>query len=387
MGTSKLTKTLFEKQIQRRVGLFGFLQRPVLLGSKTCLDLWQFFAMELLRFTLLLSQMQAALTQASWSGTWSGSEYDENLEQTHSNVFLDIHADGSRARPRRQLIGNQTAKTSIALLQMIRSFAPSTTLTVGIVVRIVAFKVQLDARFRTWSCPCSWWFGFFILGLEVGRRKPFHFNGWTWWPCCWCTATLWAFWIGSSWCCLSPAAVTKLAEVMPDVHACKKKSAGFSKKSKSREGFFRKVLGTAELAEKKVFFDVAHAERLNKPSSFMLVGCVSATRATSEMCLSCREINGQIKFSSATCACVKQKGCPFLLQVVTKPRAKIAKGWREREKGKKGKRCCRSCSCFVLESTLCRDMPPGKPWLITYSSRHGSRVEKPRLCEHQWHWL
>ena len=122
------------------------------------------------------------------------------------------------------------------------------------------------------------------------------------------------------------AAVTKLAEVMPDVHACKKKSAGFSKKSKSREGFFRKVLGTAELAEKKVFFDVAHAERLNKPSSFMLVGCVSATRATSEMCLSCREINGQIKFSSATCACVKQKGCPFLLQVVTKPRAKIAKG-------------------------------------------------------------
>lgn len=111
--------------------------------------------MELLRFTLLLSQMQAALTQASWSGTWSGSEYGENLEQTHSNVFLDIHADGSRARPRRQLIGNQTAKTSIALLQMIRSFAPSTTLTVGIVVRIVAFKVQLDARFRTWSCPCS----------------------------------------------------------------------------------------------------------------------------------------------------------------------------------------------------------------------------------------
>ena len=79
------------------------------------------------------------------------------------------------------------------------------------------------------------------------------------------------------------AAVTKLAEAdMPDVHACKKKSAGFSKKS----GFFRKVFGTPELAEQKFFFDVAHAERLNKPSSFML-GRVSAT---SEMCLSCREM-------------------------------------------------------------------------------------------------
>lgn len=77
---------------------------------------------------------------------------------------------------------------------------------------------------------------------------------------------------------------------MSDVHACKKKSAGFSKKSQSRKGFFRKVFGTAELAEQKAFFDVAHAEWLNKPSSFMLVGRVSATRATSEMCLSCREM-------------------------------------------------------------------------------------------------
>jgi len=41
----------------------------------------------------------------------------------------------------------------------------------------------------------------------------------------------------------------------------------------------RLVFGTAELAEQKAFFDVAHAERLNKPSSFMLALCVSQKRS------------------------------------------------------------------------------------------------------------
>ena len=53
------------------------------------------------------------------------------------------------------------------------------------------------------------------------------------------------------------AAVTELAEVVPDVHACKKKGAAFSKKSKSREGSSRRLFGAAELAEQKALFDEA----------------------------------------------------------------------------------------------------------------------------------
>ena len=53
------------------------------------------------------------------------------------------------------------------------------------------------------------------------------------------------------------AAVTELAEVVPDVHACKKKGVAFSKKSKSREGFSRRLFGAAELAEQKALFDEA----------------------------------------------------------------------------------------------------------------------------------
>ena len=47
------------------------------------------------------------------------------------------------------------------------------------------------------------------------------------------------------------AAVTELAEVAPDAHACKKKGVAFSKKGKSREGSSRRLLGAAELAEQK----------------------------------------------------------------------------------------------------------------------------------------
>ena len=53
------------------------------------------------------------------------------------------------------------------------------------------------------------------------------------------------------------AAVTELAEVAPDAHACKKKGVAFSKKGKSREGSSRRLLGAAELAEQKVLFDEA----------------------------------------------------------------------------------------------------------------------------------
>ena len=47
------------------------------------------------------------------------------------------------------------------------------------------------------------------------------------------------------------AAVTELAEVAPDAHACKKKGVAFSKKEKSREGSSRRLLGAAELAEQR----------------------------------------------------------------------------------------------------------------------------------------
>ena len=53
------------------------------------------------------------------------------------------------------------------------------------------------------------------------------------------------------------AAVTELSEVVPDVHACKKKGVAFSKKSKSREGSSRRLFGAAELAEQKALFDEA----------------------------------------------------------------------------------------------------------------------------------
>ena len=53
------------------------------------------------------------------------------------------------------------------------------------------------------------------------------------------------------------AAVTELAEVVPDAHACKKKGVAFSKKGKSREGFSRRRFGAAELAEQKALFDEA----------------------------------------------------------------------------------------------------------------------------------
>ena len=53
------------------------------------------------------------------------------------------------------------------------------------------------------------------------------------------------------------AAVTELAEIVPDAHACKKKGVAFSKKGKSREGSSRRLLGAAELAEQKALFDEA----------------------------------------------------------------------------------------------------------------------------------
>ena len=53
------------------------------------------------------------------------------------------------------------------------------------------------------------------------------------------------------------AAVTELAEVVPDLHACKKKGVAFSQKSKPREGSSRTLFGTAELAEQKALFDEA----------------------------------------------------------------------------------------------------------------------------------
>ena len=51
--------------------------------------------------------------------------------------------------------------------------------------------------------------------------------------------------------------MTELAEVVPDVHACKKKGVAFSKTSKSREGSSRRLFGTAELVEQKALFDGA----------------------------------------------------------------------------------------------------------------------------------
>ena len=51
--------------------------------------------------------------------------------------------------------------------------------------------------------------------------------------------------------------MTEFAEVAPDAHACKKKGVAFSKKGKSREGFSRRLLGAAELAEQKAWFDEA----------------------------------------------------------------------------------------------------------------------------------
>ena len=53
------------------------------------------------------------------------------------------------------------------------------------------------------------------------------------------------------------AAVTELAEIVPDAHACKKKGVAFSKKGKSREGSSRRLFGAAELAEQKALFDEA----------------------------------------------------------------------------------------------------------------------------------
>ena len=53
------------------------------------------------------------------------------------------------------------------------------------------------------------------------------------------------------------AAVTELAEVVPDARACKKKGVAFSKKGKSREGSSRRLFGAAELAEQKALFDEA----------------------------------------------------------------------------------------------------------------------------------
>ena len=53
------------------------------------------------------------------------------------------------------------------------------------------------------------------------------------------------------------AAVSELAEIVPDAHACKKKGVAFSKKGKSREGSSRRLLGAAELADQKALFDEA----------------------------------------------------------------------------------------------------------------------------------
>ena len=54
------------------------------------------------------------------------------------------------------------------------------------------------------------------------------------------------------------AAVTELAEVVLDAHACKKKGVAFSKKGKSRECSSRRLFGAAELAEQKALFDEAN---------------------------------------------------------------------------------------------------------------------------------
>ena len=62
------------------------------------------------------------------------------------------------------------------------------------------------------------------------------------------------------------AAVTELAEVVPDAHACKKKGVAFSQKSKSREGSSRTLFGTAELAEQKALFDEAKQTILSAQS-------------------------------------------------------------------------------------------------------------------------
>ena len=53
------------------------------------------------------------------------------------------------------------------------------------------------------------------------------------------------------------AAVTELAEIVSDAHACKKKGVAFSKKGKSCEGSSRRLLGPAELDEQKALFDEA----------------------------------------------------------------------------------------------------------------------------------
>ena len=60
------------------------------------------------------------------------------------------------------------------------------------------------------------------------------------------------------------AAVTELAEVVPDVHACKKKGVAFSKKSKSREGSSRTLFGTAELMRLSRRLCLLEASCINK---------------------------------------------------------------------------------------------------------------------------
>ena len=63
------------------------------------------------------------------------------------------------------------------------------------------------------------------------------------------------------------AAVTELAEIVPDAHACKKKGVAFSKKGKSREGSSRRLLVAAELAEQKALFDEAKQTILSADAS------------------------------------------------------------------------------------------------------------------------
>ena len=63
------------------------------------------------------------------------------------------------------------------------------------------------------------------------------------------------------------AAVTELAEIVPDAHACEKKGVAFSKKGKSREGFSRRRFGAAELAEQKALFDEAKQTILSPDAS------------------------------------------------------------------------------------------------------------------------
>ena len=48
------------------------------------------------------------------------------------------------------------------------------------------------------------------------------------------------------------AAVTGIAEVVPDAHACKKKGMAFSKKGKSREGSSRRLLAQQNLLNKRL---------------------------------------------------------------------------------------------------------------------------------------